>query len=288
MILITGANGQTGRAIIKQLLSKGQQVRALVHRPESAKELDVLGVQEVVVGDMLDQKDMDEAFTGISAAYHICSALNPHEVEIGQVMIKAARTAQIGHLVYHSVLHSVLQDMPHHQKKLTVEKLLVDSGIPYTIVQPAVFMQNILEFWRPLTEEGIFRQKFFTNTETRMCMIDLEDLAVAASIILTTPGNTGATYELCGPDNLSLLDMVSVFEQHFGREIEVDTPPDEMFASQLKKHGAGDYQVDTLLKMFQHYNVHGFVGNPNVISWILGRKPNDFSSFVLKAMNSKK
>ena len=288
MILITGANGQTGRAIIKALLSKGEQIRAFVHKHEHIRELNSLGIKEVAVGDMMDQKAVDEAFIGISTVYHICSALNPHEVEIGQRVINAARSAKIEHFVYHSVLHSVLQDMPHHQKKLMVEKLLVDSGMPYTIIQPAVFMQNILESWKLLSEEGIFRQKFFTTTETRMCMLDLEDLAEAASIILINPGHTGATYELCGPENLSLSDMVVAMEQHFGREIKVETPQDEMFAAQLKKHGAGDYQVDTLIKMFQHYNEHGFIGNPNVLTWILGRKPNDFSSFILRTLEEVK
>ncbi|MED4134063.1 NmrA family NAD(P)-binding protein [Priestia megaterium] len=287
MILITGANGQTGRAIIKALLSKGERIRAFVHTTEQIQEIKSLGQMEVVAGDMLDQKAVNEAFIGVSTVYHICPAVNPHEVEIGQIIIKAARLAKVEHFVYHSVLHSVLQDMPHHQKKLMVEELLVDSGIPYTIIQPAVFMQNILMSWKLLSEKGIFQQKFFTTQETRICMIDLEDLAEAASIILTSPGHIGATYELCGPENLSLSDMIAVMEQHFGREIKVETPQDEMFAAQLKKLGVGDYQVSTLLKMFQHYNEHGFIGNPNVLTWILGRKPNNFSSFTLRTLKSK-
>ncbi|PKM89950.1 MAG: nucleoside-diphosphate sugar epimerase [Firmicutes bacterium HGW-Firmicutes-10] len=287
MILITGANGQTGRAIIKSLLAQGESIRAFVHKAEHIGELNSLGVEEVAVGDMMDQKAVDDAFTGIRSVYHICSALNPYEVEIGQIAMKAARSAKIEHFVYHSVLHSVLQDLPHHQKKLMVEKLLVESGIPYTIIQPAVLMQNILESWKPLSEEGVFRQMFFTTTETRMSMVDLEDLAEAASITLTKPGHAGATYELCGPENLSLSDMVAAMEQHFGREIKVETTQNEIFATQLKEHGAGDYQVDTLIKMFQHYNEHGFVGNPNVLTWILGRKPKDFSSFIHRTLKSK-
>lgn len=164
----------------------------------------------------------------------------------------------------------------------------MNSGMPYTIIQPAVFMQNILESWKLLSEEGIFRQKFFATPETRMCMLDLEDLAEAASIILTRSGHTGATYELCGPENLSLSDMITAMEQHFGREIKVETPQDEMFAAQLKGRGVGEYQINTLLKMFQHYNEHGFIGNPSVLTWILGRKPNDFSSFIFRTIQSKK
>lgn len=287
MILITGANGQTGRAIIKALLSKGERIRAFVHTTEQIQEIKSLGQMEVVAGDMLDEKAVNEAFIGVSTVYHICPAVNPHEVEIGQMIIKAARLAKVEHFVYHSVLHSVLQDMPHHQKKLMVEELLVDSGIPYTIIQPAVFMQNILMSWKLLSEKGIFQQKFFTTQETRICMIDLEDLAEAASIILTSPGHIGATYELCGPENLSLSDMIAAMEQNFGREIKVETLQDAMFAAQLKKLGVEDYQVNTLLKMFQHYNEHGFIGNPNVLTWILGRKPNNFSSFILRALKSK-
>ena len=286
MILITGANGKTGRAIIKALLSKGEQIRALVHKAEQIQEIKSLGDMEVVVGDMMDQKAVDEAFIGISTVYHICSAVNPQEVEIGQIAINAAGKAGVDHFVYHSVLHSVLQDMPHHQKKLMVEELLVNSGIPYTIIQPAVFMQNILESWKSLSEKGIFQQKFFTTEETRMCMLDLEDLAEAATIILTSSGHTGATYELCGPENLSLSDMIAAMKQHFGGEIKVETLQDEIFAAQLKKFGVGDYQVNTLLKMFKHYNEHGFTGNPNVLTWILGRKPNDFSSFIFRTLNS--
>lgn len=288
MILITGANGQTGRAIIRTLLSKGEEVRAYVHKAEYIQELKSLGVKEGVAGDMMDQEATNEAFKGIRAAYHICSVFNPDEVRIGQIAINAARSAQIEHFVYHSVLHSVLQDLPHHQKKLMVEEIVVNSGIPYTIIQPAAFMQNILQGWKLLSEEGIFEQRFFTSKETRICMVDLEDLAEAVSIILTKPGHTGATYEICGPENLSIADMLAAFKQNFGREVKVQTTPDEQWTAQLKKHGLGDYQVDTLLTMFHHYNEHDFAGNPNVLTWILGRRPNDFVSFVHRTMQSKR
>ncbi|AQR94411.1 SDR family oxidoreductase [Clostridium saccharoperbutylacetonicum] len=287
MILITGANGQTGRAIIKALLSKGEKIRAFVYRTEQIEKIKSLGDMEVIAGDMMDPKVVDKAFKGVDAVYHICSALNPLEVEIGEMMIKAAQAAKIKHFVFHSVLHSVLQDMPHHQKKLMVEAKVVDSGIPYTIIQPAVIMQNIFESWKSLTEKGIFQQKFFTK-ETRMNMVDLDDVAEAAAIILTTSGHTGATYELCGPENLSLSGMIAAMEQNFGSEIKVETTEDKVFEAQLKKIGVGEYRLNGLLKMFKHYNDHGFVGNSNVLTWILGRKPNDFSSFISSAVNIEK
>jgi len=287
MILITGANGKTGRAVIRALSSKGEEIRALVHKTEHILGLKSLGAMEVFVGDMMDQEAINAAFKGVRAAYHICPAVNPNEVRIGEIAIEAARSAKIGHFVYHSVLHSILQDLPHHQKKFMVEELVVNSGIPYTITQPAILMQNILEGWKLLIEKGIFEQRFFTSEVTRICMVDLEDLAEAISTILMKPGHTGATYELCGPENLSMDDMLSAFKKNFDREVKAQTTPDEIWAAKLKKHGLGDYQINTLLTMFHHYNNHGFAGNPNALTWLLGRRPNDFAAFIQRTMQEK-
>lgn len=69
MILVTGANGQVGRAIIKALLSKGEQIRALVFRNEHVQEIKKLGEMDVAVGDMLNQEDLDRAFAGVNRVY---------------------------------------------------------------------------------------------------------------------------------------------------------------------------------------------------------------------------
>jgi len=288
MILITGANGQTGRAIMKALINKGEEVRAFVRKAEQMDELKLLGVKEVMIGDMMNQEDVNIAYTGVSTVYHICSVFNPNEVEIGEIAINAAKYAKIQHFVYHSVLHSILHDMPHHQKKHRVEEMLVNSEIPYTIIQPSAFMQNILESWKTLREEGIFRQKLYTSPETRMCLIDLEDLAEAVANILINKEHIGATYELCGPDNMSLYDMKTIIEKQFGREIIVETPPDEFMAAGLKKSGLGEYYINSLLTMFHHYNEQGFIGNSNTLTWILGRKPTDFSTFINKTLLNEK
>ena len=287
MILVTGANGQTGRAIVKALLLKGKNVRAFVYSEKDREAIKEVGEMEIAIGDMMDQEAVNEAFIGVKAVYHICSALNPNEVEIGQIAIEAAKAAGVEQFVFHSVLHSVLQEMPHHQKKLKVEELLVDSGLPYTIIQPAVFMQNIYESWDVLKDQGIFRQKFFTNEDTRMCLLDLADLADAMTVILGNQDYIGATYELCGPDNLSLRDMVRTMEECFGKTITVDTTEDEQLSAMLRNFGADEYRVTTLLKMFHHYNEHGFVGNDNVATWVLGRRPNDFKSFLQRSIKEK-
>jgi len=116
-------------------------------------------------------------------------------------------------------------------------------------------------------------------------MVDLEDVAEAVSIILTEPGFKYATYELCGSDNLSLSDIKQIIEEYIGHSITVDFLQDDRIIDQLKKHGAGDYQVNTMLKMFEHYNNSGFTGNPSVLAWILGKKPSDLLSFCKRELS---
>ena len=121
MILVTGAAGKTGRAVIKALAARGEVVRALVHRPQQASIAADAGARDVVAGDMRDQAVMDRAAGApnqVRAIYHICPNLSPDELSIAQVAVRAARNAGVEHFVYHSVLHPQTEAMPHHWQKL--------------------------------------------------------------------------------------------------------------------------------------------------------------------------
>ena len=146
MILITGAGGKTGRALI-EALSNGEAVRAFVRRPEQAAEVRRLGAQEVVAGELLDEGTIRSAMKGARAVYHICPNMNPDEAAIGRLVIQAAQDAGVEHFVYHSVLHPQTQKMDHHWQKLRVEEMLFESGLTFTILQPAPYMQNLLAGW---------------------------------------------------------------------------------------------------------------------------------------------
>ncbi|MEJ7400682.1 hypothetical protein WL291_11750, partial [Staphylococcus epidermidis] len=79
----------------------------------------------------------------------------------------------------------VLQDMPHHKRKLHTEQLVVDSGLDFAIIQPAVFMQMLMPAVKSVQSGGPMLQKFFTSDETQMSLVDMEDFAEAAAVILS-------------------------------------------------------------------------------------------------------
>ena len=188
MILITGAAGKTGQAVIRALIMRGTAVRALVHKETQIQIVQDLGVQEIVVGDMGSQNAMIQAFQDVDAVYHICPNVNPRELDIGKVMIKAAQSAGVKRFVYHSVFHPHIEAMPHHWQKMRVEGQLFESGLAYTILQPAPYMQNSLAYWPDMVQtlSNMFRYYeqfgYIGNSRILACLLNRPPTSFAAFV----------------------------------------------------------------------------------------------------------
>jgi uncharacterized protein YbjT (DUF2867 family) len=105
MILVTGAAGKTGQAVIRSLRDSGEPIRALVFRSEQAARLDGFELADILIGDMRDPATLKDAVREVRAIYHIPPNVSPDEVLIGKAVIDAAREVRIERFVYHSVLH---------------------------------------------------------------------------------------------------------------------------------------------------------------------------------------
>jgi uncharacterized protein YbjT (DUF2867 family) len=272
MLLVTGASGKTGQAICKALADRGQHVRALVRRAVA-----IPGAEEKVVGDVLAEADVQRAMEGVRAVYHICPNMHPEEQRIGDLVIGAAKAAGVQHFVYHSVLHPQTQGMPHHWNKLKVEEMLFESGVPFIILQPAAYMQNLLAYWPGIVQRGLFAVPY--PVETRISLVDLDDVAEAAAIVLTEPGHLGATYELVGTPPLSQADVADLMSQKLNRSVRVQMQTIEEWSARASS--LSDYARATLIKMFRYYARYGLVGNPTVLGWLLGRSPTSLDEFIL-------
>lgn len=280
MILITGAAGKTGRAVTEALAAQGEPVRALVRRPSEE-----LAAHEVVVGDIRTPETLAQAMRGVQSVYFICPNMSPDESRLGRLAIRAARTAGVAHFVYHSVLHPQVEAMPHHWQKMQVEEQLFESGLAYTILQPAAYMQNVLAYWLQIVTEGVYRLPY--GAKARLSLVDLEDVGAAAAVVLTQPGHLGATYELVGTEPLAQTKVAEVLGEALGRPVKVEATPLVEWERQARTAGLGDYQIDTLLKMFRYYDQYGFEGNPNVLKWLLGRNPTSLAEFVRRTVRER-
>ena len=280
MILVTGAGGKTGKAVIKALVARGAVVRAFVRRAEHGSTLTAMGVSDVVVGDMNDALAISRAIKGTDAIYHICPNVHPHEVAFARLLIAAATGLGVSRLVYHSVLHPQIEAMPHHWNKMRVEEMLFGSALDITILQPAAYMQNSLAQWDSMAGAGVYRVPY--PIETQLSLVDLDDVAEAAAIVLTNAGHSGASYELVGTPPLSQIEIVRAFGQALSKTVRAEAETIENWEQRARAAGMDDYQRQTLIRMFRAYARDGLKGNPNVLTWLLGRPSTSLAAFAAR------
>jgi NAD(P)H dehydrogenase (quinone) len=283
MILVTGAAGKTGWAVTEALLDRGTAVRAWVRRPAQVAGLQWLGVTDIVVGDMADTAVYQRAATGVRAIYHICPNMHPDEVALGRTAIAAAQAAGVAHFVYHSVLHPQTEKMPHHWQKLRVEEILLESGLPFTILQPAAYMQNLLGSREAILNQGIYPVPY--PVDTRLGMVDLLDVAAAAAAVLAEPEHVGATYELAGPEVLTQTEVAAILSQTLGRPVRAEQIAIADWQQQAAAAGLGSYQIETLTQMFDYYARIGFYGNSNVLRWLVARPLTPLAEFAARELD---
>jgi NAD(P)H dehydrogenase (quinone) len=282
MILLTGAGGKTGKFLIKAL-SKVERVYALVHREESVSVAKSFGADKVIIGDMRDESAIRSAVQGVRAVYHVCPNMSPEEMVLGKLVIGEAQKAGIGHFVYHSVLHPQTEKLAHHWQKLRVEEMIFESGLPFTILQPAPYMQNLLAGWQSMVEDGVLRVPY--SVSAKFSFVDLEDVAEAAKIVLTEPGHFNAIYELAGTYPMSHVEVSEVFGNVLKRDVLAER--EEIRDWRLHATRMSEYAVESLIRMFEYYDRWGLAGNPNMLRWLLKRDPTSLESFIQRTLKER-
>ena len=192
--------------------------------------------------------------------------------------IQAAKKNRVRHFVYHSVLHPQIKEMPHHWKKMQVEGLLFKSGLDFTILQPAAYMQNLLQYKSAILERSLYAVPY--NGETRIGMVDLRDVAEIAARVITDSRHFGSIYELATDECYNQYELADKFSLAGKRKISYKEINRDQWEQAMVKSGMTGYAIDSLIKMFQYYETYGFTGNGMVLKALLGRKPNSVDAFI--------
>lgn len=277
-VLVTAANGNQGKWLIPRLVAAGGALRACVRTDESARVLRAAGVTDVVVGDLADPDVLACALRGVERVYYVGPALHPDERQMGLAAIDAARAAGVRHFVLSSVLHAITTDLIQHEIKRDLEEHLISAGLEFTILQPANYM--LRHRLTPVFEHGVFRLSW--ALDRRQSMVDVGDVAEVAAAVLTDPDrHLGATYELAAPGRYTAFDIAQVLAEVTGRPVAAEQIDAEVFLrAALGDKNEFPYQARLLRAISARYSSHDFVGNPNVLGWLLGRPPTTFAQFV--------
>jgi len=279
MILVTAANGRTGRSVVGALARSGRQVRAFDIAAE-VEQLAGRGAEEAVVGDLLDPGDLGRAVDGVSAVVHIGPPMHPREAEMGHGVVSAAREAGVHHFIQFSVTHPQLEPLLNHQAKLAVERVVLLSRMPFTILQPMHYMQNTDV--RRVVAEGKLRQPY--SLDRRLAHVDLEDVAEVAARVVGDPHHHYATYELCGRDYCNAHELARIISTASDRTVSAVLAELPAAGPVTGSSEGDDHRHDAMVRLFDHYGRYGITGNPNVLGWLLGRPPTSFDEYVRRSL----
>ena len=291
MILVTAAHGNQGQRLLPLLASAGKQVRAM-RRSGDLGSLKALGATEAMHGDASDPADLARAMQGIETVYHIAPSLHPREQEMGLAVVEAAEAAGVRHLVFSSVLHAIESELIQHRAKLAIEQRIIKSSVNWTILQPTNYM---LPAWStPVFDTEVFR--LWWSLDKRQSLIVLDDYAEAAvKVIMEGSKHYGATYELSSADCLTAHEIADRFATITGKPIRVEEVPAAEFFIKYRKHPLVEARLATgetvtaehfprEFEVFQAigacYARYDFIGNPNVLTWLLGRQPTSVEQYL--------
>lgn len=287
MYLVTSAAGQTGLRPIAELVRRGVAVRGLVRSAASAARIEAMGA-EAYVGALEDGGALRSAMRGIDVLYHICPSLLRNEYETGVGVIDAAREMGVGRFVLHGVMAPYLENIGFHWSKQQVQVALYRSGLPYSVVLPTNFMQNLLPAWSKILAEGQWELPY--STETRLTWVDLDDVVEAVANIMTDPAYDYGTYELCGSDTyLTRSEIAHQLSGQLERRVTAVRSELEPYIAYFRSlpmfAHAREAELDDLRKMYRDYDRVGMpAGNSKVLSMLLGRPANGFAEFFAKQL----
>ena len=243
MILVTGATGTVGRAVVDRLLATGAQVRAVTRRPAGANL--PAGV-DVGYADLDDPASLAEVFAGVKQVFLLSGGpqIPAHDANVAD----AAARAGVAHVAKLSSGRAgdptATDPIPGWHR--VGEQSIRDCGVDWTFLRPVGFMSNTLIWAASIRAQGAV---FAPYANGRVAVIDPDDIAAVATTVLTSPGHTGRTYELSGPEALSPADQVEVLADVVGRPIRYVEVDPAVARQAIMDHGVASDMADAIMAL---------------------------------------
>ena len=272
-VLAIGATGQFAGLVVSALVTRGIRVRALVHDPAKQDQARAAGADEAVPGDLRDPASLRAALDGVDGVFLIIPAFAPDTPELGAGVVAAAQEAGVRRVVYSGVYHPSLS-LVNHAGTRPVEEALYHSGLEFTVLQPAMYMQGLLGGWKSAVERGVFALPY--AKDSAVTFVDYRDVAEAAALAFSTDELLNGTFELAAGGMTTRCEIAALMTKYAGRQV---TAQDVDPATALEDLSGG-FERDGLTAMFADYTAHGFHGGNNLtLRAILGRSPRSLDDF---------
>ncbi len=266
MILVTGATGNVGSALVKELELLKVPFRAAVRHAGN------LGMQSVAF-DYENPDTFGPALVGVEKLFLLTSGGTEREGPA----VDAAKAAGVRHIVKLSVWGADREDFAYARAHRPIEKKIEASGIPWTFLRPNGFMQNYLTQAQSIREQGEF---YSCGKDMRYSLVDGRDVGTAAARVLTATGHEGQAYTLSGPESLSNSEIAEKLSVAAGKPIRYVDLPDADFRTALVSAGTPHATVDGYIDLIHYYIAGKATRISPEVERINGKPPVSFDEFA--------
>ncbi|MDJ0709551.1 MAG: SDR family oxidoreductase [Woeseiaceae bacterium] len=275
-ILVAGATGTNGRALLDALSNTDVIVRAFVRSTDAARE-SLAPEIEVAEGDLADPISLAAAFEGVDKAY-VVTAVLPNSVALFRNFFDAAKDAGVRQVVKFSGL-GASNDSPseiirHHGES---DDLLRDSGLTYTIIRPNSFHQNMLWQAEAIAKTDTF---YLPMGDAAQSTIDVRDIAEITAKILTSDGHENKAYDLTGPESLTFHDVARGIGDQRGKPVTYVPVIQAAAEAAMKEQGMPEWSAHALAEIQALFGTGAYADVLPDAERLLGRKPRSFTEFV--------
>ena len=276
MILVTGATGKTGGAVAHELAAHNIPFRVLVRNADKAAALKDLGA-EVAVGDLADKAAVSDALKGIEKAVLITSN-GEDQLTLEKQFTDCAVAAGVKHLVKLSSMESKPgTTKPIPAMHVASEDHIRASGMNWTMIRPTFFTQNFLGAARTIKASN---EIVLALGGAVVAPTDIRDVAEVIRLVLTDDAHLNKSYDLTGPEALSIAQVAEKFSRVLGRDIRYVAQPVEDFRKILTQVGLPEWRVNAVCDEFKLLSNKTSTQTTDTIEELLGRPPTSVEQFV--------
>jgi uncharacterized protein YbjT (DUF2867 family) len=268
MILVTGATGNAGGAVIRALVGSGERVRAVVRDLDTASL--PAGV-EAVAGDLNEPETLAPHLSAVTAAFLLSgyggleeTLANMRSAGVERVVLLSSSAAPAGDETNAVARYHILS-----------ERAVRQSGLGWTFLQPNTFMTNAFQWLPQLRSGDVIRAPF---PDVHVATIDPDDIGAVAAIALTSGACEGRAYRLSGPESLSPADRVAILAKVLGRELRFEGQSHEQARAEMSATMPAEY-VDAFFKFFVDGDLDESAVLPTVQD-LTGRAPRSFEAWA--------
>jgi len=276
MILITGATGNNGRELVRQLTAMGQRVRAFVRNPAEAAHLEGPDI-ELAVGDFDQPETLDAALQGVEKAF-LLTPVAERSVHWQTAFVETARRAGVKHVVKFSGMGADSRTAPELLRLHgETDDKLRDSGVPFTILRPNSFHQNIRSSVDTIRAQGLF---YLPLKNAAQSTVDIRDIGAVAAKVFTSSGHEGKTYVITGPEALTFHQVAEKLSSVLARKIQYVDVPLSAAADGMRKSGMTEWDIRAVTELLGYFASGEAATVTDTIPRLLGRPAISFEQFV--------